>query len=163
MARLVLIDASPLIGLTIVDGLAWLKTLFGVVWMPEEVRREVLSGKVERGEKAISAAIEAGWISVWPETVESLEFLKLDEGETACITIGVNHPEDVLLIMDERAGRATAIENGLKVTGTAAIIGMAKTKGLIPSARKVFEILHQSDFRISTDVIKTILEMVGET
>ena len=44
MARLVLTDASPLIGLARLDGLTWLGALFGVVWMPDEVRREVLSG-----------------------------------------------------------------------------------------------------------------------
>ena len=46
MARLVLTDASPLIGLARVDGLNWLGALFGVVWMPVEVRREVLAGLV---------------------------------------------------------------------------------------------------------------------
>ncbi len=51
--------------------------------------------------------------------------------------------------MDERAGRAVAKENSLKVTGTAAIIGIAKQQGLIDSAREVFECLHQSDFQIS--------------
>lgn len=44
MARLVLTDASPLIGLARVDGLAWLGALFNTVWMPLEVRQEVLSG-----------------------------------------------------------------------------------------------------------------------
>lgn len=43
MARLVLMDASQLIGLARVDGLIWLQRLFGQVWMPVEVRGEVLS------------------------------------------------------------------------------------------------------------------------
>ena len=42
MARLVLIDASPLIGLARIDGLPWLGALFGEVAMPLEVRGEVL-------------------------------------------------------------------------------------------------------------------------
>lgn len=44
MARIVLTDASPLIGLARVDGLGWLGALFGEVWMPVEVRDEVLAG-----------------------------------------------------------------------------------------------------------------------
>jgi predicted nucleic acid-binding protein len=64
--------------------------------------------------------------------------------------------------MDERAGRALAIENGLQVAGTAAVIGMARLKGLIPSAKNMFALLHASDFRISATVIRTILERVGE-
>jgi predicted nucleic acid-binding protein len=67
-----------------------------------------------------------------------------------------------LLLMDERAGRAVALELGLQVAGTAAVIGMARQRGLIASARQIFECLHQSDFRISPQVIKTLLARVGE-
>ena len=44
MARLVLSDASPLIGLAIVRGLEWLQPLFGEVWLPTQVQNEVLAG-----------------------------------------------------------------------------------------------------------------------
>lgn len=64
--------------------------------------------------------------------------------------------------MDERAGRAIATEHGLRVAGTAAIIGMAKQRGLIGSAQDVFGRLHSSDFRISAPVIATVLARVGE-
>ena len=57
MARLVLTDASPLIGLSIVVGLGWLHSLFGEVWMPPEVEREVLAGAVTRGQDEIRAEI----------------------------------------------------------------------------------------------------------
>ena len=60
MARLVLTDASPLIGLTIVGGLEWLESLFGRVWMPSEVEREVLPGPELRGHAELRAALAAG-------------------------------------------------------------------------------------------------------
>ena len=60
--------------------------------------------------------------------------------------------------MDERAGRAVAQEHGLRVAGAAAVIGMAKSQGLIVSAKDVFSRLHASDFRISTAVISTVLK-----
>jgi len=44
----------------------------------------------------------------------------------------------------------------------AAVIGMAKTRGLVASGRDVFAALHQSDFRISAEVIRTVLTRVGE-
>ena len=90
------------------------------------------------------------------------ELPDLDEGEAACIRMALAWNEPALLLMDERAGRAVAEENGLRVAGTAAVIGMARLRGLIPSAREVFARLHQSDFRISAEVIKTVLERVGE-
>lgn len=162
MARIVVVDASPLIGLSIVSGLSWLSRLFGEIWIPKEVHREVLSGNVSRGESEIRSAIEEGWLKVWPESVTLDKAINLDEGEHACIQIALNHHNDTLLIMDERAGRAYAREKGIQIAGTAAIIGMAKKGGLIPSAREVFAVLHASDFRISATVIRTILNRAGE-
>ncbi|MCX7672095.1 MAG: DUF3368 domain-containing protein [Thiobacillaceae bacterium] len=164
MARLVLTDASPLIGLARVEGLAWLDALFGKVWMPQEVRREVLSGSGAGDEQAIEEAIAAGILHVWPEAMPEQPVLPdLDEGETACIRIALNAGAEALLLMDERAGRAVALEHGLRVAGTAAVIGMAKARGLIGSAKAVFSRLHESDFRISAAVITTILRRVGES
>lgn len=163
MARLVLSDASPLIGLARVDGLAWLGSLFGVVWVPVEVRREVLSGSGAADERAIEAAEAAGILRAWPvESPAAPELPDLDEGESACIRLGLAHDGPALLLIDERAGRALAQEHGLRVAGTAAVIGMAKSHGLIPSAHAVFARLHASDFRISAAVIETVLRRVGE-
>ena len=164
MARLVLTDASPLIGLSIVHGLGWLQSLFGELWMPPEVEQEVLAGPVMRGQEAIRAAISAGSLRTWAGDVPKVALPDLDEGESACIRIALAHQatadNDALLLMDERAGRAVAQEHQLRVAGTAAVIGMAHTRGLIPSARKVFETLLQSDFRISAEVIRTVLTRI---
>lgn len=162
MTRLVVIDSSPLIGLAIVDGLQWLPKMFGTVYLPDTVQQEVLPNKSAPGERAIAEAISAGWVTVWPETIAPLLEIDLDAGETDCINLGLHCPDQVLLIMDERAGRAVAKEKGLRVIGTAAIIGLAKRQGLIPSARAAFEVLHRSDFRISAAVINQVLVSVNE-
>jgi predicted nucleic acid-binding protein len=67
----------------------------------------------------------------------------------------------VLLLIDERAGRAVAQELGITVAGTAAVIGMAHQRGLISSARDVFAALHASDFRIAPAVIQAVLDRCG--
>lgn len=162
MARLVLTDASPLIGLARVDGLPWLGALFGVLWMPPEVRREVLPDRGHPDEGAIRAAQTAGWLRETGPAPADPTLPDLDEGEAACIRIALAHVGQSLLLMDERAGRAIASERGLRVAGTAAIIGMAKQRGLIASARDVFVRLHASDFRISAQVIATVLARLGE-
>ena len=66
------------------------------------------------------------------------------------------------MLIDERAGRAIANELGIQVAGTSAVIGFAKRNGLIESAKACFERLHESDFRISKEVIQTVLRNVGE-
>ncbi len=162
MAGFVLTDASPLIGLAQVDGLAWLHALFGSVWMPPEVRAEVVSNRGFAGERAIVDAEVAGWLKVTEAAPLVPELPDLDEGEAACIRIALAHGGPALLLIDERAGRAVAQERGLRVAGTAAVIGMAKSRGLVVSARDIFERLHQSDFRISAQVIATVLRRVGE-
>lgn len=162
MARTIISDASPLIGLSIVDGLSWLPEIFDTVWIPEAVKKEVLPKKHARGKKVIDQALRSGWLKLWEHPYGLLEGLDLDEGESACISIAFELLEPTLLIMDERAGRAVAKEKGLTVIGTAALIGEAKKRDLIPSAKKAFEVLHQSDFRISANVIRTVLARVGE-
>lgn len=160
MARFVIADASPLIGLSIVGGLPWLKTLFEQVWLPEQIVNEILTGQHRRGEAEVQAALEDGWLKRWPEPLPGLPNIDLDDGESACIQLALTQSDPVLLIIDERAGRAVATEHGISIIGTAAIIGQAKQRGLIKSAKDVFETLHQSDFRISPQVIKTILKRV---
>ncbi len=162
MAGHVLTDASPLIGLARVQGLSWLPALFGAIWMPTEVRAEVLGNRGFAGEDSILAAEQAGWLMPAPLAPPQPALPDLDEGEAACIRIALAQSAPVLLLMDERAGRAVAQELGLQVAGTAAVIGMARQRGLIASARQVFDRLHQGDFRIAPQVIKTVLARVGE-
>jgi predicted nucleic acid-binding protein len=164
VAGFVLTDASLLIGLVRVDGLAWLRELFGEVWVPQEVWREVIEPDGVTGRDALQEAERSGVLKIWPSPAPTTPTLPdLDDGELACIRIGLGQSGSVLLLMDERAGRALALEHGLQVAGTAAVIGMAKKKGLIPSAKAVFATLHASDFRISRAVITTVLAKVGES
>ena len=166
MAGLVICDASPIIatiiGMARVDGLDWLKPLFGQVWIPGQVESEVLSDRARQDQAVIRAAVSTGILNVWPDPIEPVIAADLDEGESACIDLALAHPGS-LLLMDERAGRAVAREHGIVVSGTAAVIGQARTRDLIPSARDIFERLLQGDFRIAPEVIRTVLRQVGET
>jgi predicted nucleic acid-binding protein len=163
MARIVLSDASPLIGLSRVDGLQWLGPLFGQVFLPIEVHSELFAKKDSPDHECIEKALSDGTLNVWPDpSPQDPELWGLDEGEAACIRIALSQPNEALLLMDELAGRRLAQEHGLRVAGTAAVIGLAKRGALISSAREVFAKLHASDFRIAPQVIRQVLEAVGE-
>ena len=165
MARYVISDASPLIGLAIVDGLAWLPALFTEVWIPPSVQREVLPGVGARGEPEIAEAIVRNAVRVWTQPIPepSYPIPALDEGETDCMRLALlMGPGNATLLIDERAGRAVATELGIRITGTAAVIGFARQCGLIDSANAQFERLHATDFRISVAVIQATLRAVGE-
>lgn len=103
MARCVVSDASPLIGLAIVDGLGWLPALFGTVWIPASVQREVLPGVNARGEREVAAALKAKGLRVWRKapSAAAVDLGDLDEGETDCIRIALSEgAAQVLLLMD---------------------------------------------------------------
>ncbi len=162
MARLVLSDASPLIGLARVDGLGWLQALCGTVHVPQEVAAEVMTGGGLPGEAELAAAMGGGWLKIAQATPATPPLPDLDEGESACIRLALAHPEPCLLLMDERAGRSVALAAGLRVADTAAVVAAARRKSLTPSARDVFAALHAAGFRISRDVIETALRSCGE-
>ena len=162
MAGIVLTDASPLIVLSRIGGLAWLKAIFGTVHVPLAVRLEVLTGKDKIGEPLIREAIADKSLVVLRRDWKQPQYPYLGEGGASCIRAALNGRQPALLLMDDRAGRTTAMECGLKVAGTAAIIAMAKRQKLIPSAADVFERLLQMDFRLSAEVIRAALETAGE-
>ena len=162
MAAIVIADASPLIALARVDGLGWLQALFEEVLVSEVVLAEVLTGAFPQNEAPIQAAIAGGWLKPAPLTAPEPALPDLDEGEAASIRLALHCPARALLLIDERAGRSVARELGLEVAGTAAVIGLARQRGLIPSARAVFAALHAGDFRIAPAVIQTVLEHCGE-
>ena len=156
MARLVLTDASPLVGLSRVGGVVWLRELFGSVEMTAAVR-----GELERGglEAQIAAAFDQGWLRSratarplpdWPP--------HLGEGEWSTIVAAREHRGPVLVLLDERLGRREARAAGLEVAGTAAIVGLAQKRGIIESARDIFEQLLRSDFRIAPEVARAVLD-----
>ena len=162
MAEIVIADASPLIALARVNGLGWLQQLFRHVVVTQVVLDEVLTGRYPDTEAPIRQALAAGWLKVSGVAATDPVLPDLDEGEAASIRLALSSGEPVLLLIDERAGRAVAQELGLSVAGTAAVIGLARQRGLIASARDVFAALHASDFRIAPAVIQAVLDRCGE-
>jgi len=85
----------------------------------------------------------------------SLRHKRCKPVESDCICLALAQPaSQAIVLIDERAGRAIANELGIQVAGTAAVIGFAKRHGLIESAKARFERLHDTDFRISKEVIQ---------
>jgi len=162
MAAIVIADASPLIALARVGGLSWLEQLFTEVMLTDVVLAEVLTGHYLATEAPIRQALAAGWLKTVAITTTVPALPDLDEGEASSIRLALSCKGPALLLIDERSGRAVAQDLGLSVAGTAAVIGMARQRDLITSARQVFAALHASDFRISPAVIKAVLDRCGD-
>ncbi|WP_255004278.1 DUF3368 domain-containing protein [Cyanobium sp. HWJ4-Hawea] len=136
--------------------------MFTEVLVTDVVIGEVLTGDFTETEMRIQAAIMDGWLKPVVVSGTEPELPDLDEGEAASIRLVLSMGLEALLLIDERAGRAVAQALGLQVAGTAAVIGLAQQKGLIRSAQAIFAELSTSDFRISPEVIETVLDRCGE-
>jgi predicted nucleic acid-binding protein len=62
--------------------------------------------------------------------------------------------------MDDRAGRMEARSRGLALIGSAAVIGLAKTQGLVPAARPLLEQMVASGYFIGPSIVSSILDDV---
>lgn len=159
MARLILSDTSPLIGLSRAGGIPWLRELFQRVEMTAPVRAELSA--VGAVEPEIQKALDEGWlVSRSRTTLKARCPPHLGLGEWSTLEAARDHSGPCLVLLDDRLARREARALGLAVSGTAALVGMARTQGLIDSAREVFERLLQADFRLSPAVIRTVLERV---
>ncbi|MCX7147885.1 MAG: DUF3368 domain-containing protein [Rhodocyclales bacterium] len=163
MRSVVIADAGPLIALSRIDALDLLRGLFGQVLVTEEVRDEALPATDYPGKTSIAHAFDAGWLACpgpfetsWQPTNPGL-----DAGERSAIAAAVQMP-GCLLIIDDRAGRAEAKSHHVAIIGTAAVIGLAKLRGLIPAARPVLGRLRPTGYFIHPTIIDAVLKGIGE-
>ncbi|MDE0388665.1 MAG: DUF3368 domain-containing protein [Rhodospirillales bacterium] len=160
--RLVVADASPLIGLAAADAFDLFRRLFGRITVTVAVRDEVMAGGDRPGAREIAEAIRGGWIEVAAIPVASGRFMDLGAGEGSTLALAIESHARCLVLMDEPLGRAHARAHGIAVTGLAGVLLAAKRAGFISSVRHYLERLEASNFRLSEGVIRTILEQAGE-
>lgn len=159
----VIADAGPLIALSRLQQLDLLRGVFGNVLITATVRNEVLPTADYAGKTSLQTALEAGWLQTVDDPIGDWQTLctGVDAGEASAIHLACQLPY-ALLVMDDRAGRAEANARNLRFIGTAAVVGMATLKGLIPAARPVLYALRDSGYRLSEAVIQSVLNDVGE-
>jgi predicted nucleic acid-binding protein len=160
---IIIADAGPLIALSRIGALDLLRGVFGRVLVTAEVRAEALPVADYPGKADLMAAFDAGWLHCQAFPAGTWQPLNpgLGPGEHSSIAAALQRP-GCLLIIDARAGRAEAHAQGLTIIGTAAMIGLAKLRGLIPAARPVLERLRPAVYFISPAVIEAVLADIGE-
>jgi len=156
------VNASPLIGLAHLDGLAWLRKLYGRALITPMVRSEVLTGLGRPGEVEVSAAIRRRQINVLPRDPSGPLLPALDDGEASTIRAALAHGPHALVVLDELSARKAARRLGLRCTGTAGVIVEAKRARLVMAARPLFKRLAESGFHLSPDLVAAILEELEE-
>ncbi|HYE63030.1 MAG TPA: DUF3368 domain-containing protein [Phycisphaerales bacterium] len=151
-------DTSPLRALQAVGLLHVLEPLYTRVLIPTAVARELVVPT-----QAVSA-LDIGSIPflVVRSPERRLDLPMLGEGETEAISLAVE-VSAYSIIVDDRRARQVAARMGLRTVGAAAILVAAKHRGLIDHVAPVLEELERKiQFRLSSDVRRTILLIAGE-
>lgn len=191
MIRTVVADAGPLIGLSRIGALHLLEALFGRVVLTETVRAELgfppaAPKTVPKtapntapnstcfpypGQELLAEAFHNGLLETMqsPESTPGPPFRPLnpalDPGETSVIGLCLHlqaQGQEVLLLIDDRAGRAEARHHAIPITGTAAVIALARQTGRIQAALPLLDALQREGYFLGDATITTVLEQVGE-
>ena len=156
MARIVIVDAGPLIALAAIDQLILLRQLFSEITITESVKKECLVKSGEETER-IESAISDGWLVVHIVTQHSQPLSpSLGLGESDSIRLAMEQPKDSLLILDDRLARRYALKHGLNIVGTVRLLDLAEQLGLIKSAEHSIQKMAQGGYRISIELLKKI-------
>lgn len=152
---IVISDNSALFALADAHLLGLLPRLFGVVLIPEAVRRECAHRRAPQPLRDwISQAPD--WLQIVPDPAELLtETQGLGPGEAAAITLAWVNRKSSKLILDEKRGRRVAEALGLPRTGVIGIIGEAAARGWLEFDETI-ERIQQSGFHISDTVIEAV-------
>ena len=151
----VVADTSPLNYLILIEAIDLLPRLYGRIIIPTEVLSELIDDGAPR-RVSEWAMMPPEWVEVRSATLTNDPALSLlDQGERCAILLAQSEPE-VLLLIDEAAGRLEASRRGIPNTGTVGVLRAASIAQLVdlPSA---LARLVATNFRISKSLLDGLI------
>lgn len=157
-------DTGPIIALAKIGKIFLLKSIAEEVLISPMVYKE-LFGKIgsESNEidKALNTFIRLKKEITLDEATE-MALADLGEGEKQAIGLASNLGEDVLLLIDDRAGRRIAGKLNIATTGLVGLLVVAKEMGFVESVGPLIEDLRHNGYWLSDDLITTAKRLAGE-
>jgi predicted nucleic acid-binding protein len=155
-------NTGPLIALAKVDKLSLLEKLFGQLFIPPAVYRELLAKcgpESARLDDALVSFIEVATIpSLAPEVKTTT--MRLDSGEQQAVALA--YERKVVLVIDERLGRTAARRLGLTITGVIGVLIRAKEAGLIQAVCPLLNEACQQGYWLSDEALDVAAKLAGE-
>jgi predicted nucleic acid-binding protein len=176
MQHVLIADAGPLIALSRIQHLALLQPLFRQVTITTVVARELGCGvslevegqELPAGTAVLIQALEDGLLTI-SASDGSAPYQPLnpgvDAGEASAIGLALQRQaagDEVLLLIDDRCGRAEAKHRGLAIIGTAAVLVLAKEQHLIEACAPLLSGLREEGYYLSDGLIQAVLSQVSE-
>lgn len=163
---IVVSDTTPIISLMKAGQLELLPQLFGVVYIPEAVYRELTDN--EAFSEEVRMIQECEFLCVQKvDNEKSVTILRnftgLDAGESEAIILADEMHSDVLL-MDEHKGRQVAQKLGITITGTIGMLTQAFDEGMLTKEEvgRCIERLKESGIRISEKLYQRLNMKMGK-
>ena len=157
-------NTGPLIGLAKIDRLSILKDIASEVIIPPMVHRELL-GKTgiesERIDNALNGFINVVNLKPLDSAIENA-LADLDEGERQAIALASTFSKDILLLLDDRAGRVVSEKLNIPTTGLIGILLLAKEKGILENIALLIDELRSQGYWISDEVANLAKGLAGE-
>ena len=131
---IVVADTGPVNYLVLSGQIEFAHALYGALLLPPAVHRELLHPR--------SPATVRQWALTLPAWAEmrsprdASRFTELGPGEREAIALALEMNADFLLI-DDTAGRRTAVQNGVRVKGTLGLLEEAANRNLVDLAEAV--------------------------
>lgn len=149
-------NTGPIIALAKIGKLGLLKEIAPEVLIPLTVYRELFA-KVGKESQAIDRAL-ADFIRV-TEVKEIDPSIKiaiagLDEGEKQAIALASTFSEEIVLLLDDRAGRRVAKKLGFSTTGSIGVLLRLKEKGAIKNVGVLLSEMRERGYWLSDRVIQ---------
>lgn len=158
---MIVADTGPLIAFIQLGRLDLLQRIVGTVIIPTAVYEELV---VQRGTRGQAETVERRpWIqrrAVTNQEALSLFPAQLHRGEREAIVLAQELKTQLLI--DERRGRKSAQERGVKVFGTLRVLAEAKRLGLIPAVKPLVESLRATGYWLDEKLVSLFLQEVGE-
>ncbi len=163
---IVVSDTTPVISLMKVGQMELLQQLFGVVYIPDAVYRELKDNEAFSEEVRMVQECEILYVKKVDngKSVTILQnFTGLDAGESEAIILADEIHSDVLL-MDEHRGRQVAKKLGITITGTIGILMQAFDEGMLTrdDVERCIERLKESGIRISEKLYQRLKMEIGK-
>ena len=157
-------DTGPLIGLAKISKIHLLRNIAEEVLIPPMVHRELL-GKIgdeaDQIDLALRDFIQIKKIPALGQEAESA-LSGLGEGEKQAIGLAYQLDNDVILLLDDRAGRQVAARLNIFTTGLIGLLLVAKEKGFVESVGTHIKELRDNGYWLSDDIMKTASKLAGE-
>ncbi len=158
MAKRVVINTGPLIALAKAEVLDVAARLPIEFICPSQVHNELLTG-ANLGLIPVAPV----WLRILPLQTHpsALAYSVVDIGEAAVIHLAMEQGID-WVCMDDAKGRRAAQSVGLNATGTLGLLAKAKSLKIIPTVRPIVERLLKEGRWFHPELIRRVLEQVGE-